>query len=65
MCSDNLIGDDSLVFYVGASRARFNLVISSQMDEEDCKRVAIEYNLSTTGNIEKKIAAKLNTLLVK
>lgn len=65
VCSDNLIGDDSLVFYVGASRARFNLVISSQMDEEDCKRVAIEYNLSTTGNIEKKIAAKLNTLLVK
>lgn len=65
VCSDNLVGDDSLVFYVGASRARFNLVISSQMDEEDCKRVAIEYNLSTTGNIEKKIAAKLNTLLVK
>ena len=39
LLEEGLIGDDSLVFYVGASRARFNLVISSQMDEEDCKRV--------------------------
>lgn len=62
---NNLIYNDSLLFYVGASRARFYLIISSIVNEEDCIEVASSFDLSLTGNLHKKIAAKLNSLLVK
>lgn len=62
---DNLIGNDTLVFYVGASRARFNLYISAQLDSDECQEIADYYNLGSVGNISKKIAAQLNALMIK
>lgn len=62
---DNLIGDNTLIFYVGASRARFNLYISAQLDNDECKEIADYYNLGSVGNISKKIAAQLNALMMK
>lgn len=62
---DNLIGDNTLIFYVGASRARFNLYISAQLDNDECKEIADYYNLGSVGNISKKIAAQLNALMIK
>ena len=60
---DNLIGNDTLVFYVGASRARFNLIISANLTNDDCEEIVDNFKMSHIGNINKKIAAKLNSLL--
>ncbi len=60
---DNLIGNDTLVFYVGASRARFNLIISANLTNDDCEEIVDNFKMSHVGNINKKIAAKLNSLL--
>lgn len=38
---DTFSGDNSLLFYVGASRARLYLDIVTAMDDEKCERVLI------------------------
>ena len=57
-------GDNNLVFYVGASRARFKLSTVVNMTDEQCKYVSEMLGTVMPGKPAKKVmAAALNLLL--
>ena len=51
--------EDSLLFYVGASRAKFKLTIITSMDENDCTEVIKNYNSIVKRNDPKESLAKI------
>ncbi len=54
---------ESLVFYVGASRARFFLSVVCQMSEDDCEKSLEELDIYDYKRPKKALAAALNALL--
>ena len=58
------VGGNNLVFYVGASRARFRLSIIVNMSDDECKFVSEILGNTLQGKPPKKmLAASLNALL--
>ena len=58
------LGGDNLLFYVGASRAKFRLSIIVNMNDEECKAVSELLGNTVKGKPPKKmLAASLNALL--
>lgn len=61
--SDTFDNYNRLMFYVGASRARFNLTIICSMSEDDCYQAIAELDVQSTKKPKKVLAAALNALL--
>ena len=63
---DELCGDGTRLFYVGASRARFYLSIMTTMTDEECKNTLFALSGKTSSRrIEKALAAELNAIAAK
>lgn len=61
--ADTFDNYNKLMFYVGASRARFNLSVICNMTEDDCKYAIAQLDVQSTKKPKKTLAAALNTLL--
>jgi superfamily I DNA/RNA helicase len=61
--ADTFDNYNKLMFYVGASRARFNLSVICNMSEEECKYAIAQLDAQSTKKPKKALAAALNTLL--
>lgn len=53
---------DSRRFYVGTSRARFDLGIVSNLDEKKCKQLLEKHDLRVGKNVYKSMATALNSI---
>ncbi len=54
---------DSLIFYVGSSRAKHKLAVFAQIDESDYTEISNSLNIKQAKNFPKKIASKMNAIL--
>lgn len=61
---ETLIGNDKLLFYVGASRARMKLSIVAQLTDGDCVDVSSALGRNSSRRPKKTLATTLNTILV-
>ena len=54
-----LLGDDGMLFYVGASRAKLQLTIITTITDEECIEVIKQYGSSVRRNNPKETLARL------
>lgn len=62
---ESLLGDKEMVFYVGASRARFKLDIVASLSDEECIDVLKSFGRSSARKPKKTLATCLNALLAQ
>lgn len=60
---EDLINQGNLVFYVGASRARFHLYMISDLNQNDCNEIINYLGLPKRRRPEKAVATYLNAYL--
>lgn len=58
---ESLTGKDKLLFYVGASRARMNLCIVTQLTDTECMEVSSKLGRSSAKRPRKTLATALNS----
>ena len=61
--ADTFDSYNKLMFYVGTSRARFNLSVICNMSEEDCEYAIAQLDVQSAKKPKKTLAAALNALL--
>ena len=61
--ADTFDSYNKLMFYVGTSRARFNLSVICNMSEEDCEYAIAQLDVQSVKKPKKTLAAALNALL--